>query len=211
MQYGKICIMSVLLASLAACTTPSNNQQYGAQAQPPLVRSANANSPNFARADNRVVTGTYAQTGDTGFREQNVSSAPIDNNAQQTTQLSTSMPATAQPTQQPVRVAQAPARVTSSGPGISTNLSYAQAWEKVGKALPAAGYPVMEQDSSSGTYYVLDKSSTGGTIKRDTPIYQVRIQRQGNTSSINVLNAQNQPADAGVSSRILGSLKNQIS
>jgi len=94
--------------------------------------------------------------------------------------------------------------------GLSLSLPYQQVWAQAKKALPQAGYPIMEQDNTSGTYYILDKAGTGGVIKRDTPIYQLHIQKNGDKTIITLNNAQNQPAAANVSDRILGALKNKL-
>lgn len=95
--------------------------------------------------------------------------------------------------------------------GLSVNAPYQQAWEQTKKALPQAGYPIMEQDTGSGTYYVLDKISSGGVIKRDTPIYQLHLKKTpDNKTVIMVNNAQNQAANPDVAARILNSLKTKL-
>ena len=94
-----------------------------------------------------------------------------------------------------------------SSTALVLNMNYSQAWPAVGKALRGSGYKVMQQDNSLGAYFVLDLAGTGGKLKSDTPIYQVHLKSLGNTTSVTVMNAQNQPADPGVSGRILGALK----
>lgn len=95
--------------------------------------------------------------------------------------------------------------------GLVLPMGYQQAWNQTAKALSQVGYPVMEQDNASGTYYILDKIGTGGVIKRDTPIYQLHLQKTGSDKTVATLsNAQNQPADDGVAQRILGALKSKL-
>jgi uncharacterized lipoprotein len=92
------------------------------------------------------------------------------------------------------------------------NMPYPQAWLKTKKALSQAGYPVMEQDNVSATYYILDKVGTGGVIKRDTPIYQLQLQKTTPTQTTLILhNAQNQPAASAVAKRVMGALQRQLS
>jgi uncharacterized lipoprotein len=96
--------------------------------------------------------------------------------------------------------------------GFSVKMNYDDAWSKTAAALPSAGYPVMEKDDLTGTYYVLDKVGSGGKIERDTPIYQVRLTRTGDSSTkVMLLNSDSQPATRAVSNRILGALKGKLS
>lgn len=102
-------------------------------------------------------------------------------------------------------------RTQGGNVGLSVKNNYNQTWKQVGKASSSAGYPVMEEDSSSGTYYILDKAGSGGVIKRDTPIYQLKVQKQGDNSTlITVSNAQNQPADPATTQRILSAVKSKL-
>lgn len=105
-----------------------------------------------------------------------------------------------------------PAHTASSGNiGLSVKMPFGQAWSAVGKALPASGYQVMEQDNVSGIYYILDKVSSGGKIKRDTPIYQMKLQKDGeSTTLVTLSNAQSQPVDPALAKRILGAVKGQL-
>lgn len=202
MKYGKIIVLSATLAGLAACTTSPNNTPTYGPVHPPQISNAPEKNRMPAQTARSEI---YSEQMPHEASEQNIATTETSagNTAISTTTETVQPSATAQ--------VQQPARVANSGSGISTNLAYTQAWTRVGKALPASGYPVMEQDTSSGTYYVLDKSSTGGVIKRNTPIYQVRVQRSGQGTNINVLNAQNQPADPAISTRILNSIKNELS
>ncbi|MDF3054454.1 MAG: putative lipoprotein [Gammaproteobacteria bacterium] len=105
----------------------------------------------------------------------------------------------------------AAAKTPSYANGFSVNMAYKDAWPKVRKALPAAGYAVMEKDETTGTYYVLDKIGSGGKIERDTPIYQVRLTKAGDAATkVILLDSANKPAAASVSNRILGALKNKL-
>lgn len=95
---------------------------------------------------------------------------------------------------------------------LLVKLPYNQAWAQVGKSLPTTGYPVMEQDNFSGTYYILDKVGSGGSLKRDTAIYQIHLEKQGDkATAVTLLDQQNRPADSKTATRILGALKNKIS
>lgn len=205
MKYGKLILLTMIAGSLTACSSWPNSERAASRSQmPPLSKQVPSESVGYPRGVNVGQEGNaYAVPGDATSSQSSANLAPPGSSLQQMTQQNqTSM---AEP--QPQRMQ---AQVSNTGSGISTNMSYSQAWSKVGKALPSSGYPIMEQDNSTGTYYVLDKSSTGGLIKRDTPIYQVRVQRSGEGTNINVLNAQNQPANGAVSSKILGALKGQM-
>lgn len=105
------------------------------------------------------------------------------------------------------------ARGSSEEPSsLSLNVPYARVWGAAKKALPQAGYPIMEQDSASGTYYILDKVGSGGEIKRDAPIYQLQLQkREDQTVVARVKNAHNQSAPADITNRIFTVLKSTLS
>jgi uncharacterized lipoprotein len=95
---------------------------------------------------------------------------------------------------------------------LSLNMPYARVWAATKKALPQAGYPIMEQDSASGTYYILDKVGSGGVIQRDAPIYQLQLQkREDQTVVARLKNAHNQSAPADVTQRIFTVLKSTLS
>lgn len=134
-----------------------------------------------------------------------VSMAPL---AQAPSTVPPGLPMQPQPT--PVASAaqpQNPVVAASSSTALVLNMSYNQAWSAVGKALRSSGYKVMQQDNSLGAYFVLDLAGTGGKLQTGTPIYQVHLKNLGDTTSVNVLDDKNQPADPAVSGRILGALK----
>jgi uncharacterized lipoprotein len=114
--------------------------------------------------------------------------------------------------QQTISNAPAPTPSTASiqGNQLTVNKSMQQAWPKTGQVLKSSGYSIVEQDSSMSTYYIADKASSGGSLKKDTPIYQVHLQPSNDGTNIMVLNAQNQPANPAVANRILGTLKNSM-
>ncbi|MGB6976678.1 MAG: outer membrane protein assembly factor BamC [Gammaproteobacteria bacterium] len=100
----------------------------------------------------------------------------------------------------------------SSGPVIvAINYDYSKAWDKVGQALRASGYRVLQQDSSLGRYYVLDLAGTNGKLQRNTPIYQVHLIEIGNgKTQLNLLNSSNKPADGNTARRILGAVQQKL-
>lgn len=112
--------------------------------------------------------------------------------------------------QQAAPTAPAPSTASIQGNSLTVNKSMQQAWPKTGQVLKSSGYSIVEQDASMSTYYIADKASSGGSLKKDTPIYQVHLQPTNDGTSIMVLNAQNQPANSAVSNRILGTLKNNL-
>lgn len=100
----------------------------------------------------------------------------------------------------------------SNGPVIvAINYDYSQAWDKVGQALRASGYRVLQQDNSLGRYYVLDLAGTQGKLRRDTPIYQVHLIEIGNgKTQLNLLDSHNKPADDNTARRILGAVQQKL-
>jgi len=195
MNYVKVALFAVI-GSLVACSTPSPQNIANESAPPKLSKQVVNNS----------VAPVAIREGQDATNQDSTYVVPTVPNQQTTEQASIAPPGSnlAQMAA-PQKTVATPAKTVSSNRGGSVTLktSYAQAWDKLGKTLPAAGYPVMEQDSGSGTYYILDKVSSGGVIKRDTPIYQVHLEKSGNGTQITVLNSQNQPADGDAAGRIL--------
>lgn len=99
---------------------------------------------------------------------------------------------------------------SSSNTALVLNLSYPQAWTRVGQGLNGSGYQILQQDRSLGAYYVLDVAGSGGKLKTDTPIYQVRLRSSGNSTTVTLSDSKNQPASPAVASRILHALRGQL-
>src|SRR4029077_9133281 len=113
---------------------------------------------------------------------------------------------------QPPTITATPAVASMPANGIVTiNYDYSQAWDKVGQALRASGYRVLQQDNSLGRYYVLDLAGTSGKLQRNTPIYQVHLIEIGTgKTQLNLLDAHNKPADGATARRILGAVQQKL-
>lgn len=98
----------------------------------------------------------------------------------------------------------------STSTSLVLNVGYPQAWNRVGQGLNGSGYQVLQQDRSLGTYYVLDVAGSGGKLKTDTPIYQVRLRGSGDSTTVTLSDSKNQPANPAVAARILHALKGQL-
>lgn len=84
------------------------------------------------------------------------------------------------------------------------------AWKRVGKALQSMSYQVLDQDSSMGSYYILDKKSTGNKITKTTPIYRIYLKASGSDTIVMLLNEKNKPASTEANQRILGALQQKL-
>jgi uncharacterized lipoprotein len=86
-----------------------------------------------------------------------------------------------------------------------------RAWGRVGDALRATEYQILDQDASMSSYYILDTSTTGKKITEETPIYRVFVKNsKKNASMVMLLSEQNEKVDARVTNRILGTLAEQL-
>lgn len=214
MKYG-IIILSVLSGVLVACTPTHPSAQVMKGAQVPTIPQGAAVStvapvqvpPGLSSTTIQNEYAIPASTPDAQTAQQPVSLVPPGSGIQTSTSTA---PAPAPQPQVTAAQAAANQQKQSGSVGLSVKADYTQAWKQVGKASSSAGYPVMEQDSATGTYYVLDKAGSGGVIKRDTPIYQLRVQKQGDNTLVTVYNAQNQPADPATTQRILSAVKNKL-
>lgn len=224
MRYGKLMIL-LAVGSLAACTPthPSAPAVVNQAMAPTLPKGSTSSvspmevppglSSDALRNDYAVpsVSAAPASTAPvTTATNTNASLLPPGSGLEKSAQQAVA-PAPAPVPQMTAAQAAAAQQAALGNVGLSVKSNYNQAWKQVGKASSAAGYPVMEEDSSAGTYYVLDKAGSGGVIKRDTPIYQLKVQKQGNDSTmITVTNAQNQPVDPATTQRILSAVKNKL-
>ncbi len=194
----RLFLSSLILSGVVACTTTSPEKVASRSQIPQIPQQAQLDSvasvtvPADLSASN--IKNNYAIP-EAEATEQPSSLAPPGSNLQKI--QAQNQPATAQ-------------AATFSGSSLQLNMPFATAWNKVGRALPAAGYQVMEKYSYSGTYYILDKAGTGGVVKRDTQIYQVHLQKNGDATAVSLLNDKNQSADSAISGRILGALKNKL-
>lgn len=186
MFYGKtltVCLATVLVVGCAV-TNPSPTSTSSAPDAPPNMLSSDGSNVGMALSSASSDSGVATTASITAGGNGAVPSVPT---AQQ-------------------------ANASLAGGGLSVNMGYQETLSKTGKALPSAGYPVMEKDESAGTFYVLDKVGSGGKIERDTPIYQVRVlNSSGSPTQIKLLNSNGQAVSPAVSNRILGALKNKLS
>lgn len=216
MHYGKITCIISLVGILAACTTMSPGPSSGAQSSSSSKVVASSVQPAQIPADLSTTNmqNTYAVPGATVEQAAitpTTATPPGSNLAPVKPVATAPTPAAVSTTSTQDSIIAAEAATINGRIGLSVQMPYQQAWTQVGKALPKAGYPVMEQDAQSGTYYIVDKVGSGGVIQRDTPIYQLHLQKAGDNKTIGTLiNSQNQPADTAVSQRILGAVKRSI-
>lgn len=117
--------------------------------------------------------------------------------------------AAAQPTS---RLAQ-----VNNQPGLIVDEPFDRAWRRVGLALDRTGFTVEDRDRSEGTYFVRyvapnpDKKDPGffGRLfgrgeKAEPPLkYRIRLQGDGNTTTVAVLDANGGPAPASDAQRIV--------
>lgn len=228
MRYGKLILLTGIISALAACapdrptpTAVSNRVEVPQIPNGPTASSVSpVEVPPGLTSDS--MSNEYAVPDTTQNDSRAATLLPPGSGLEQpanTVQASPMVSAQQQrPAKAPAPVPQATAAQTAvanqhtlGNVGLSIKNNYTQAWKQVGRASSSAGYPVMEEDSTTGTYYILDKAGSGGVIKRDTPIYQLKVQKKGdNNTMITVYNAQNQPADPATTQRILSAVKNKL-
>ena len=116
---------------------------------------------------------------------------------------------------------QAPARVTTVNnvPVLQLNDGFDRAWRRVGLTLDRTGFTVEDRDRSQGLYFVRyiaptgDKKEPGFFAKylsfgsSNTAIaplkYRVAVRREGNATTVSVLNAAGAPETSADAQRIL--------
>jgi uncharacterized lipoprotein len=208
MRYFKMMSLAVITVSLTACTSLSNHHFF------------HSSEAGYKKAD-AIVAPTQVPTDLSAVKITNKHSVPAINNNQSQTSVSLIPPGSNlqqyekkkvvqavknEPTA-PAAQVQSPAAVITAN-GLVVQQSYPQVWDKTGKLLSHAGYPIMDKDNGLGNYYIVDKISTGGVLKQNTPIYQIHLERTGqNNTTITLLNSQNKSADTETTNRILGVLR----
>lgn len=103
--------------------------------------------------------------------------------------------------------------------------AYPRAWRLVGLALDRVGFAVEDRDRSAGIYYVryndpATQSESGGLLSKlkfwgdDEPErqtrYQVKLEGEGDTTRVQVLNDKGQPDDSPTARRILKLIQEQL-
>jgi uncharacterized lipoprotein len=206
MRTLKIALLILLTTLFSACSTFSTDDKYTHQKieQIPVESQANEAADKTAATETPTPAPTIVES-------QNAAVATALANPSTTQSSTTTITTmTAAPVAAP-KPSIAEAVNVGGQLGLSINLPYQQVWTQTKKALPQAGYPIMEQDNTLGTYYILDKVSTGGVIKRDTPIYQLHLKKTNdNKTVITLSNAQNQAASTSVAERVLNTLKDKF-
>ncbi len=101
--------------------------------------------------------------------------------------------------------------INNSEPVLMLSEKEKEAWTRVGRALRASNYQVLDQDPSMSSFYVLDSSVTKNHITDKTPIYRVYLKEQKDGSTqVELLNEKNQPVTTAVARRVLGSVQQHL-
>lgn len=208
MRYLNYTLFAILTAGLTSCSTWNgagnegaprvaeyqNAQEVPATELPPTVRS------------NRIMNTHPIPAGSAQVSPQ-PSLAPPDSGLGQERGSTMSGPSSATPASTTTSPQNTNVRVTRqesslvhpTANGAMVSLNYGKTWSAVGRALNSAGYKIMQQDSEIGAYYVVDKTS--GKLTTSTPIYQVHLQKKGDSTIVTTNNAT-------VRDRVVNSLRN---
>ncbi|MDF1796249.1 MAG: outer membrane protein assembly factor BamC [Coxiellaceae bacterium] len=84
------------------------------------------------------------------------------------------------------------------------------AWSKVGKALKASGYQVLDEDSEMGAYFILDAKETHNKITKQTPILRVNLKANDQQTAISMASHDNAKLDSKISDRVLHEIQKHI-
>lgn len=225
MRYGKLIFAGLLIGLLSACSSiglfksDQSAAETGSVAEAPLVTTAPVEAVAKDQVEQQPVAGQEQQaaveTAEVANAITENKAAPFTQQSTDTTVKATTAVATAPTAAAPkaattVAAAEAPATTQPPANGLialSMQMSYQQAWTRLGTTLPKAGYPIAEPDSNAGIYYILDRVGSGGTITQQTPIYQLHLQKVTDTKTrVFLYDAQNQPANSAVAQRVLGAI-----
>jgi len=100
---------------------------------------------------------------------------------------------------------------TPKGPTLVLAEKPDSAWTRVGKALRATDYQVLDQDATMSSYYILDTKVTKQQITEKTPIYRVYVKKDLNdTSTIVLFSENNNLVQADIAKRILKALQQHL-
>jgi uncharacterized lipoprotein len=212
-RYSNIIVLTALSMGLTACSyfSGSSNNAYDTNKAYKTGYNGTSNVTMPSDLNSSKIQNNYAVSPNASNSAQDPSLMPPGS------QVQAPAPQQQQTLAQGQTAAQDPAAVAAStrkspvvGNQVTVNKNLKQTWAETGKALSSSGYSIVEQDASLSTYYVADKVGTGGSIKRDTPIYQVQLQSGNQGTVILLMNSHNQPADSQTSNRILGTLRDKL-
>jgi uncharacterized lipoprotein len=224
MRYGKLILAGLLMGLLSACSsiglckpdqsiaeagkvteTPAITAPVEAVAKDQVEQQPVVGQEQQAAVETTEAANTVAENKVIPSTQQ-----PTDTTVKTTTAAATAPAAAAPKAATTTTKPAAPAATQPPANGLialSMQMSYQQAWTRLGTTLPKAGYPIAEPDSNAGIYYILDRVGSGGTITQQTPIYQLHLQKVTDTKTrVFLYDAQNQPADPAVAQRMLGAI-----
>jgi uncharacterized lipoprotein len=81
------------------------------------------------------------------------------------------------------------------------------AWRRVAEALKKTPYLIMDEDETLHSYFIIDKVKTGGSIQKQSPIYQLTLSSVGNDTELHLLDAKNSELDPQVANRIMKAIQ----
>lgn len=237
MYYGKLIktvVGSVGILSLSACSVILGPQEGANNPAPPATQNSvprsqlnvngnvskadqNSAANDFVNAKSGTTVSASVETAGNGAATDTTVTADVPTNQSQSQNISQTDSGTNRATSSSavtipnttVKDVHAN-RVQQVGSGhLVVKSPYNQVWSQVGKALPSAGYQIMDTDSSLGNYSVSDTTGSGGVIKHDTPVYMVHLEKQGDNSTLVTVSSSNSQSTAGMS-QLYSTLKNKL-
>lgn len=103
-------------------------------------------------------------------------------------------------------------RVMLTGPqntALAIKASVPSVWTHVATALKRTPYSIMDKDETLHSYFIVDKVRTGGSIKRESPIYQLTLSTAHGVTELHLLDAKNADVDPVVANRIMRAIQRQ--
>lgn len=224
MRYGKLILAGLLMGLLSACSSiglcksDQSVAEAGKVAEAPVtpapveaVAKDQVEQQPEAEQEQQVAVEKTEAANIVAENKAAPSTQQLTDTTVKTTTAAATAPAAASP--KAATTTTTPAAPVATQPpangliALSMQMSYQQAWTRLGTTLPKAGYPIAEPDSNAGIYYILDRVGSGGTITQQTPIYQLHLQKVTDTKTrVFLYDAQNQPADPAVAQRVLGAI-----
>lgn len=207
MRFFKLVILSAAVISLTACDDIHNPFSSRANDYIHEGRSVQPVSPEGDNESEHPYTNYYPAPKNENYKSyqstKNLTTPP----GEQTKKYKRSSP--------PPSTARAGEVVWGQTKGGKQALIYKEpaqdSWNKVGSALEASGYKVLDKDTSMGTYVIGDTKKSGGQVTQSTPMYKVTVTPDGSNTEITVEDkGSNQAANPRVSRNILGSVKRNL-
>lgn len=100
--------------------------------------------------------------------------------------------------------------VQLSSAGLLLPQKFAHSWNRLAKAIPAAGYKVLHENKGIKRYFIADLPATNNRMTKETAIYQLKFSQQGEYTRVTITANDEQPLKDTIAIRVLSDIQKAL-